>query len=176
MHNGCIYRWNRPVLDIGSDGIPHLRIEQRCLPGGPSMIDMFANAAFYIGLMQALAKDTNPPEHHISFVQAHDNFNAAARDGLNAELTWLNQNKINVRTLLLEELIPAAQAGLESLDIATDDIEHYLGVIKARVTNKQTGSQWQRAFINKHGKDFTALTKEYLEKQKSNIPVHEWDV
>lgn len=31
LHNGTVYRWNRPVFGI-ADGVPHLRVENRVLP------------------------------------------------------------------------------------------------------------------------------------------------
>ncbi len=55
LHNGTVYRWNRPVYDV-SDGTPHLRVENRVLPAGPTVVDTMANAAFFAGLVRALAE------------------------------------------------------------------------------------------------------------------------
>ncbi len=54
LHNGTVYRWNRPVYDIMNDR-PHLRVENRVLPAGPTVIDMLANGAFYFGLVRTLS-------------------------------------------------------------------------------------------------------------------------
>ncbi|HEY0936369.1 MAG TPA: glutamate--cysteine ligase, partial [Trebonia sp.] len=48
LHNGTVYRWNRPVY-AAVDGRPHLRVENRVLPAGPTVADVLANAAFYYG-------------------------------------------------------------------------------------------------------------------------------
>ena len=37
LHNGTIYRWNRPVYDVVDD-VPHLRVENRVLGAGPTVL------------------------------------------------------------------------------------------------------------------------------------------
>ena len=59
LHNGTIYRWNRPIYDIAR-GRPHLRVENRVLPAGPTIVDTLANAAFYYGLVRVLVEDDRP--------------------------------------------------------------------------------------------------------------------
>ena len=49
LHNGVIWRWNRPLIGFDESGAPHLRVEHRILPAGPTFIDMMANAALYLG-------------------------------------------------------------------------------------------------------------------------------
>ena len=34
LHNGTVYRWNRPCYGV-TNGVAHLRIENRVLPAGP---------------------------------------------------------------------------------------------------------------------------------------------
>lgn len=176
LHNGTIWRWNRPLIGFGKDGTPHLRIEHRVLPAGPSVIDLMANAALFYGLIHALVWTTPAPYQALSFVQSRANFYRAARDGLNAEIVWLDNNRVPVRRLLLERLIPLAKQGLERLEIAPADIDRYLGIIKARVAKGKTGAQWQRAFVRRHGHDMQRLTVAYLERQRSGLPVHEWSL
>ncbi len=77
LHNGTIYRWNRPVYDV-VDGVPHLRVENRVLAAGPTVIDTMANAAFYFGLVRALAEDDRPLWSRMSFSAAEENFHVAA--------------------------------------------------------------------------------------------------
>src|SRR5204863_276055 len=45
LHNGTVYRWNRPVYDLVREK-PHLRVENRVLPAGPPVGDTLAKAAF----------------------------------------------------------------------------------------------------------------------------------
>ena len=176
LHNGTIWRWNRPLIGFDYDGIPHLRIEHRVAPGGPTITDVIANAAFFFGLMQALMSADTPIEARISFSQARDNFYAAARQGLNAPVTWCDEQRGPLRVLLLDELLPLARRGLASLEIDASDSEHYLGIIEARARRSATGTDWQRAWVDRHGADMAALTEAYSRRQQEGQPVHEWDV
>ena len=176
LHNGTIWRWVRPLIGFDADGNPHLRIEQRVLPAGPTIIDMMANAALYFGIARFLAGLTDAPEFKLPFSKARDNFYAAARDGLTAKMTWLDGSSTDAKTLLLEEILPMARQGLEALDVNRDDIDLYLGIIQARIKTGQTGAAWQRAYLGKHRTDHYHLVAAYLEKQRSGMPVHEWEL
>jgi gamma-glutamyl:cysteine ligase YbdK (ATP-grasp superfamily) len=176
LHNGTIWRWNRPLIGFDYDGIPHLRIEHRVAPGGPTVTDVIANAAFFFGLMQALMSADTPIESRIAFSQARDNFYAAARHGLNAPVTWVDAHRGTLRALLLDELLPLARHGLSSLEIDAAECEHYLGIIETRARRAATGADWQRAWVARHGADMAALTEAYARRQLEGVPVHEWDV
>ncbi len=173
LHNGTIWRWNRPLIGFGRDGTPHVRIEHRVVPAGPSIADSIANAALFYGLVHALAGASAWRGPALSFAQSRANFYAAARDGLRAEVVW-RHGRIPLRQLLLTELLPLAREGLATLAIAEADIAYYLGIIEARIGSGQTGSRWQQAFVARHGRDMQALTLAYLERQGSGLPVHEW--
>lgn len=173
LHNGTIWRWNRPLIGFSADGAPHLRIEHRVMPAGPSLIDAVANAALFFGLVETLSRTPQPLEERISFATARANFYAAARHGLRAEVTWTGANRVPMGQLLTE-LLPLARAGLNALGLAPADIELYLGVIAARLKTGQNGAAWQRAYVAKHGRDMRALTCAYRERQRSGAPVHEW--
>ena len=174
LHNGTIWRWNRPLLGFETDGAPHLRIEHRVMPAGPSIPDLIANAALYYGLVHALARATPPVTAALPFALSRENFYAAARDGLRAEIVWLNGRRAPLRQLLLEELLPLARRGLRALEIDADDADDYLGIVAARVDSGRTGSDWQKRFLARHGPDLAVLTLAYLERQRSGQPVHEW--
>lgn len=175
LHNGTIWRWNRPLIGYDDDATPHLRIEHRVLPAGPTVIDSIANTAFFYGLVHALARHEVAPEQQLPFALARDNFYAAARDGLDAQITWLDGRKLPIRTLLQDQLVPLARYGLGLLDIDTQDRDLYLGIIKQRIRNACTGTNWQRAWVARHGNDMQALTEACYERQQSGVPVHEWD-
>jgi len=176
LHNGTIWRWNRPLIGFDGDGTPHLRIEHRVLPSGPTVHDSIANAAFYFGLVHALATRDEAPEELLPFAQARDNFYAAARDGLDAHIVWLDGHKLPVQTLLLDHLVGLARYGLGLLEIDPQDRDHYMETIRERVHNACTGAAWQRAFTARHGRDMPALTQAYYENQQSGLPVHEWTI
>jgi hypothetical protein len=176
LHNGTIWRWNRPLIGFDYDGIPHLRIEHRVVPGGPGIADAIANAALFFGLMHFLMSQADPPEQELAFVNARDNFYAAAHHGLDAHVTWLDGRRVSIRALLTGQLLPQARAGLVSLEIDAADIDRYLGIIEARVRSGQTGSVWQRAWVERHGRDMQAMTHAYRRHQDSGNPVHEWSL
>lgn len=174
LHNGTIWRWNRPLIGFDEDGTPHVRIEHRVLPGSPSTVDAIANAALFYGLTEALCME--PPElmRGLPFAQAKDNFYQAARYGLSAQVSWFGHERINIRQLLLSELLPQARQGLARLGIETEDIDRYLGIIQGRLECGQNGCQWQRSFVARHGADMQALTAAYLARQRNGEPVHRW--
>lgn len=174
LHNGTIWRWNRPLVGFEADGTPHFRIEHRTLPSGPTIIDMIANAAFYFGLVRDMVDTGFDESRALSFADARANFYEAARHGLDAALTWPGAGHVAAPDLLLEALIPAAHRGLAAFGVDADDRALYLGIIEARVRSRQTGSAWQRAELDRRGGDFNELMSVYCERQRSAIPVHQW--
>src|SRR5207244_8022521 len=132
LHNGTVYRWNRPCYGV-NDGKAHLRIECRVLPAGPSVRDEVANAAFFFGMMVALADEYGDVRKKMSFDDAKANFVAAARYGLHARLRWVDKKSWGVDELILDHLLPLARQGLKSRNVAAHDIDTYLGVLEARV-------------------------------------------
>ena len=142
------------------------------MPAGPSMIDMIANAAFYFGTADMLADRCREAEAILPFAAARDNFYAAAKYGLDAEILWLDGRRQPVREVLAE-LLPLAREGLVRQGVGAGLIDRYLDIIHLRLASGQTGAAWQLAHHQKHG-DLFSLTAEYLEHQRSGMPVHEW--
>ena len=120
LHNGTIYRWNRPVYDIAG-GTPHLRVENRVLAAGPTVIDTMANAAFYFGLVRALAETDRPLWSQMSFSAAEENFHVAARAGIAAQVYWPGLGEVPATELVLRRLLPLAHAGLDAWGAAPED-------------------------------------------------------
>lgn len=176
LHNGTIWRWNRPLVGFDEHGAPHLRIEHRVISAGPSIVDTVANAALFVGAIKSLVALDQPPEHRLSFNHARHNFYQAARLGLEANLYWLDDEHVVARDFLLQYLIPLARQGLERLEISSDDIHHYLGIIEQRVTSGQTGTRWQQQYAVKRAYDMQALTAAYAQLQYGGKPVHEWPI
>jgi hypothetical protein len=176
LHNGAIWRWVRPLIGFDAAGQGHVRLEQRVLPSGPTVLDMVANAALYYGLVHALARQPRVAESDIPFAAARANFYAAARHGLQAELTWLDGRRHLAQDLLLETGFPLAREGLRDFCLADAEIEHYLGVVESRVRSGQTGSAWQLQRFAQVGGDVHRMMDDYLENQRSGSPVHEWSL
>lgn len=176
LHNGTIWRWNRPLVGFNASGEVHLRIEHRTVAAGPSIVDSIANAALFFGMMNSLGMAKNPPEDKLPFNQAKANFYNAAKYGLDAGITWLNGEKTDVKTLLLKKLIPAAVEGLGELGIEKEDIDFYMNIISERLRTGINGAAWQRAYVEKHNSNMYSLYFNYLQRQKSGKPVHEWSL
>jgi gamma-glutamyl:cysteine ligase YbdK (ATP-grasp superfamily) len=176
LHNGTIWRWNRPLIGFDEQGTPHLRIEHRTMPSGPTLADMSANIAFYFGLVHSLASAETPPETIIPFEHVLSSFKAAAKHGLKATIAWIDRSHREIPELILNDLIELARAGLEDLGIDAKDIDQALEIISRRAETGRNGAAWQRAFVERHGPDMKALTSAYLERQIAGDPVHTWDV
>ncbi len=176
LHNGTIWRWNRPLIGFDETGRPHLRIEHRVIPSGPTITDAMANAAFFYGVVTAMCAQPTKYEDEIPFDKARDNFYKAARSGLRAQVSWCGKDHIGLQGLILQTLLPMAHAGLEQLGVSGSDRQDYLAIIEARVGSGSNGANWQRAWVAKHGAKMEALTAAYLERQQQGQPVHEWRV
>lgn len=175
LQNGTIWRWNRPLVGVDGDGNAHVRIEHRVIPGGPSATDAIANAALFYGLTRYFASDPDSrPAQQLSFPVARDNFYACARHGLGGRVRWTDDEVHPVTRLILRTLLPCARQGLSDLGLAGDDIDRYLGVIEGRVESGRNGAGWQRAWVDRHGRDMAAMTMAYAERQADGAPVHRW--
>lgn len=180
LHNGTIYRWNRPIYDV-VDGQPHLRVENRVLPAGPTMIDMMANAAFYYGLIRCLAQSDRPVWSRLSFAAATHNFEQCARVGLSAEIYWPGFGELCVDELVLRHLLPLAHEGLTDWGVADTVRERYLSVIEQRCLTGRNGATWQtdavarleESGMNRDDALHRMLTY-YIDGMHSNEPVHTW--
>ena len=184
LHNGTIWRWNRPVMGRTKNGRPELRVEHRPLPSGPTCTDMAANMALFIGLVYELRESflgggapKSPPK--LPFAEVRANFYAAARDGMDAVLSW-GGKKQTARELLLTEILPMAAGGLSRLSqLDGADGGKYLEIIRRRAEKSQNGAQWQTRYIAKHGggtAGMSRLAAAYYKNQESNRPVSEWEI
>jgi CBS domain-containing protein len=177
-HNGTIWRWNRGCYGV-TDGVPHLRIENRVLPSGPTVLDEVANAALFYGLMTELPRAYGRIDRRMPFDDAKRNFFAAAREGLLAQLNWIDGRTSPAHKLLLEELLPLAERGLAHAGVEASEIARYLGVIEERVRTRKTGADWSLAGFaaiegntDRRGR---ALVAAMIDHQHSGEPVHRWE-
>lgn len=178
LHNGTVYRWNRPVYDI-ADGSPHLRVENRLLAAGPTVVDMMANAAFYFGLVRALCESERPLWSQMSFSAAEENFHVAAQDGIEAQLYWPGIGQVRATELVLRRLLPLAHDGLSSWGVDAETRDRLLGIIEQRCLTGVNGAEW---FVRQmharsdqdRGDALRATLQDYRERMHSNEPVHTW--
>jgi CBS domain-containing protein len=176
-YNSTVWRWNRACYGI-TDGKPHLRIEARALPAGPTVADEVANAAFFFGLMSGLSPQITDVASLMPFEQAKANFQAAAQLGLEAQFNWFDGRVVPAQELILDHLLPAARVGLLAHDIA--DADRYLGIIEARVRSRQTGAQWMldsvagRRQRGTRDEILTSLVATMARRQGAGEPVHTW--
>jgi hypothetical protein len=183
LHNGTIYRWNRPIYDVVR-GKPHLRVENRVLPAGPTVVDTMANAAFYYGLLRELAEADRPIWSQMSFSAAEENFHSGAREGMDARVYWPGLGEVPVTELVVRRLLPAADEGLSRWGVAQEVRERLLGIIERRCVTGRNGAAWQSEVFHRLYDDkgldraeaLRAMTLRYREHMHSNEPVHDWPV
>ncbi len=179
LHNGTVYRWNRPCFGV-KDGVAHLRIENRVLPAGPTVLDEVANAAFFFGLMSSISKEYGDVADRMAFDDAKANFMAAARYGLDAQLRWCGGVVQRADQLLLERLLPLAREGLADHGVDAGDVDRYLGTLEERVRAGRTGARWALdSLVAMDGKGtaggrMRALAAATAARQWSGEPVHAW--
>jgi hypothetical protein len=181
LHNGTIWRWNRPVYDV-VHGRPHLRVENRVLPAGPTVVDTLANGAFYAGVVRMLAEQQRPVWSQMSFHTAEENFHTAARHGITSSIYWPGIGEVPVAELVLRRLLPLAAEGLDAWGVAPDDRDRLLGVIEQRCLRLRNGAEWQVDVVRSleeryhlpRGEVLRDMLRRYIDYMHSNEPVHDW--
>ena len=182
VHNSTVYRWNRPCYGISDTGKPHLRIENRVLPAGPTVVDEIANAALWLGAVVGCAKEWGDIRKKMSWEDVRDNFEKAARFGMDSKFTWFKDKKITVTDLVQHELIPLAKEGLASQGINSGDIDFYMDIISQRAKLNLNGARWQLRAFTKLKKEtsmdeaITVMTSAIYENQTLGKPVHTWEL
>ncbi|SON60071.1 Glutamate--cysteine ligase [Mycobacterium simulans] len=180
LHNGTVYRWNRPVYDV-VDGRPHLRLENRVLPAGPTVVDMLANSAFYYGMAHSLSRADPPLWTRMSFAAAQANFLTAAKQGIDARLAWPGLGEVTARELVLGTLLPLAHEGLRRRGVDAEVRDRFLGVIQGRAQTGRNGASWQVSTVQtledrglSRPAALAEMLRRYCEHMHANEPVHTW--
>lgn len=182
LHNGTVYRWNRPIYDVAR-GKPHLRVENRILPAGPTVVDVLANAAFYYGLVRTLSDETDQPVwRKLSFATAAENFFTGAKDGIDAQLYWPGMGTVPVTELVLRKLLPMAYEGLDRWQVDPKERDRLLGIIEQRCLTHRNGASWQSMMFHQcfdeEGLDrddaLLEMSRRYAQHMHTNEPVHSW--
>ncbi|WP_305784287.1 glutamate--cysteine ligase [Symbioplanes lichenis] len=183
LHNGTVYRWNRPIYAVVR-GRPHLRVENRVMPAGPTVVDTVANGAFYYGLVRMLAEADRPIWTQMSFSAAEENFHSCARHGIAASVFWPGLGYVPVSELVLRRLLPLAHEGLNRWGVPADQRERLLGIIEQRCLTGRNGATWQVDTLHHlegeghmdRQQALHEMLKRYLPLMHENIPVHEWEL
>jgi hypothetical protein len=183
LHNGTVYRWNRPIYAVVR-GRPHLRVENRVLPAGPTVVDIMANAAFYYGLTRTLAEAERPVWTQMSFSAAEENFHNCARHGISATVFWPGLGYVPVTELVLRRLLPMAHEGLSRWEVGADERDRLLGIIEQRCLTGRNGASWQVDTLHTLEGDghldrreaLHEMLRQYLPHMHENIPVHQWPI
>jgi CBS domain-containing protein/gamma-glutamylcysteine synthetase len=179
IHNGTVYRWNRPCYGV-SNGKPHLRIENRVFPSGPTVTDEIANAAFWLGLLNGMDAQYEDISAQMDFEDAKTNFFAASKMGLETKFHWVDDKRYSAVDLICHELLPIAREGLKKAGVDQGDISSYLDIVEERTESGKTGSYWMVKSYNSLSKKvtreqaLTALTNAMVKNQKKGEPVHKW--
>ena len=183
LHNGTIYRWNRPVYDVVRDE-PHVRVENRVLPAGPTVVDTLANAAFYFGLVRTLVRQQRPLWSQMSFSAAEENFHAGAQHGIDAQLYWPGLGAVPASELVLRRLLPMAAEGLDTWGVGADDRDRMIQIIEQRCKTGRNGATWLtdtfHSLYDNSGLSRLDAMREVVNRYRvhmhSNEPVHTWPV
>ena len=180
LHDGTIYRWNRPIYAV-ADGVPHVRVENRVLPAGPTVVDTIANAAFYFGLVRALAEQDRPVWSQMSFTAAEENFHAAARAGIESQVYWPGAGQLPAAELVVRRMLPLAAAGLQAWGVADEEAGPLLEIIERRCLTGRNGSSWfvdqvhARSAEGDRHEVVRRVLEDYRRRMHSNQPVHTWE-
>jgi len=179
LHNGTVYRWNRACYGIHK-GIAHLRIENRVIPSGPTVLDEIANTAFFVGMMAGMSDEIDDVRELINFDDVKSNFMAAARDGIKAQMSWFGDIHLPARELILEHLLPMAERGLKKYGLVQRDITRYLGIIHDRVATRRTGARWALESLSEmkgrgtEDQRLRCLVSSMVAQQSRGRPISEW--
>lgn len=179
LHNGTVYRWNRACYGV-HNGVPHLRIENRVIPSGPTVLDEIANTAFFVGMMAGMSDEIDDVRELINFDDVKSNFMAAAREGIKAQMSWFGDIHLPARELILEHLLPMAERGLKKYGLVQRDINRYLGIIRDRVTLRRTGARWALESLSEmkgrgtEDQRLRCLVSSMVAQQARGRPIAEW--
>ncbi|WP_088339949.1 CBS domain-containing protein [Robiginitalea sediminis] len=177
LHNGTVYPWNRLCYGRGN-GVPHLRIENRYLPSGPTTSDEIANMMLWVGIMYGRPKAWEDIAGKMDFRDAKKNFFNAARYGMGAQFHW-DGKIVPARELLLDFFLPMAYQGLDRAGVDRKDAERYLKVIENRIRS-HNGSEWMVQTYRQLRRDLNApealrkLTCCLFERAFKGYPVDAW--
>ena len=148
--HGSYWRWIRPVFEGATRSAANARIEFRPLPAQPTVDDAIGFLAVFAGLMESLPR----LEHPITSLEwdtARENFYAAARDGLRADIEWLTADGASTTATdeMYSELFAHAREGLEHRGLAPAEAEGYIAPLRERVDRRLTPARWKHDYVRR---------------------------
>lgn len=174
LHNSTIWRWNRLVLSLPEINPPHLRLEHRVQSAGVSPSDITSQLAFFVGIIAYWKSHAVPPASLSTFKMLRERFYQCAKYGLVSKITFGQHKNKSIKTILLEELLPQAKAGLLKIGIPKEEANNYIeGILLPRISKGLTGASWQVSKAQQLG-SVRPMFDEYLIKQASFEPLHRW--
>jgi hypothetical protein len=175
--HGTFWRWVRPVFDGATRSDANARIEFRPIAAQPTVRDSIAFQATVAGLMESLPRRAHPVED-LPWEAAKENFYAAMRDGLDADLSWVtNAGSGTTNTAeLFDDLLAHAADGLESAGCTEAEAAYYVDPLRRRVETATTPAAWKRSEVRRRlddGEAFaeavTGMQRSYVERQKETL-------
>jgi hypothetical protein len=94
---------------------------------------------------------------------------------------WLDGEEHTARNLVLDRLLPVAEAGLRRHKVDAADISRYLGVMEARCRTAAAAraGSWRRgtrcATAPRPAERANALVAATVQRQQTDRPVSEWE-
>ncbi|QLH81536.1 hypothetical protein [Halosimplex pelagicum] len=146
--HGSYWRWIRPVFDGPTEPQANARIEFRPLPAQPTVRDAVSFQAVFAGLLTTLTSIEHPVRA-MEWETARENFYAASREGLEADLTWITADGEETTALdrIYGELFEAARQGLETQGLPTDAARRYVRPLRERADRRVTPARWKHDHV-----------------------------
>jgi len=175
--HGSYWRWVRPVFDAPTRSSANARIEFRPLPSQPTVHDAVSFEAVFAGLMETLPA-VEHPVRTLDWERARENFYAAARKGLDAELTWITTDgaETSETDRIYGELFEAAREGLEGRGLSTKQARRYIRPLRERADRRMTPARWKHDHVAAAVDDRTplaeaiwAMQSTYLDRQRETL-------
>ncbi|MFC6785956.1 hypothetical protein ACFQFH_08620 [Halobaculum halobium] len=175
--HGTFWRWVRPVFDGATRSAANARIEFRPIPAQPTVGDSIAFLAAFAGLLESLPRRRHPVSD-LSWETARDNFYAAVRDGVDADLSWVTTDGVETsdREALFDDLLSHAEAGLADAGLPEAEAESYLAPLRWRAETGLTPAAWKRRRVRGRvdaGADLAdaipAMQRTYVERQRETL-------
>ena len=175
--HGSYWRWVRPVFEGATRAAANARIEFRPLPGQPTVRDAVAFQAVFGGLMESLPRREHPVASQ-PWETARENFYAAVRDGLDADLRWITADgrETTDATVLYEDLFAFAVEGLRLRGVPADVAEGYADLLRGRVERGTTPAAWKRRRVRRRLEDGASFEdavhgaqREYVRRQERTL-------
>ncbi len=175
--HGTYWRWVRPVFGGPTRSAANARIEFRPIPAQPTVRDSIAFLAAFAGLLESLTR-LDHPVVELEWERARENFYAAMRDGLEADLTWITNDGVETtdRLALYDDLLAHAEDGLVNRGLSDEEAAKYLYPLRRRVRQAVTPADWKVGRVRAHleadasfDDALESMQREYVERQRETL-------